>query len=377
MTEEHPHFIKSIHDPRGRLSHVIEQLRPAVKKSGRFALAIGSTETSDIEGISAAGADAEARRITPALDAEALVLGSPLTAYSVPVSPDGIVSPVVASRAMVNLLNCKIEVYDCGAFVAPKLELLRVGLTPARSLDSGMALDFDAVERLFEQGQKAGKALAQAGSYIVVGECVPAGTITALGVLTALGYPADKLVSSSLPANDHQRRSKLVESGIRNSGCHHKFNVKESPLRAVSAVGDPMQPFVAGLMLAASSHVPVVLGGGTQMLAVYALARAIAGDAALSERAVAIVTTKWVAFDTLSDPGQLARLVDAPFAASCPNFAASRHEGLRAYELGNVKEGVGLGAMMALVHLAGFSPDRICETVDLQYDRMVLARRSS
>ena len=49
------------------------------------------------------------------------------------------------------------------------------------------------------------------------------------------------------------------------------------PLDWVAAIGDPMQPVVAGLALAASRHgVGVLLGGGTQMLAVQALMQAIA-----------------------------------------------------------------------------------------------------
>lgn len=362
-------FIKTMHDPRRRLARVLEHLGTAVKRPGRFALAIGSTETSDIEGISAAGASGPARRATPALDAEALVLGMTVSGTSMPVSPDGIVSPVVASRAMVNLLDCKIEVFDCGTFTSPKLDALRVGVSAARRLDSGQALDLKAVERLFDQGREAGAALSFSTGYIVVGECVPGGTTTALGVLTALGYEAAKLVSSSMPSANHERRARLVEAGIRRSGISAD-GVKKTPLKAVAAVGDPMQPFVAGLALEASRRLPVVLGGGTQMLAVYALARAIAGDSELNERSLGVITTKWVAFDKLSDPVRLAMLVDAPFAASCPDFSGSRHLGLRAYEDGNVKEGVAAGAMMALAHLGGFSGQRIQEAIDFHYDRM-------
>jgi uncharacterized protein (TIGR00303 family) len=370
MVEAISTFIRAVNDPRNRLTRVLEHLGFAVKKPGRMALAIGSTETSDIDGISAAGHTAEARRITPALDAEALVLGLPVTHSSIPASPEGIVSPVVASRAMVNLLDCKIEIFDCGAFVSPKLEALRVGGIAARRLDTGEALELKLVERLFEQGREQGQALGRTASYIVIGECVPAGTTTALGVLTALGYDASKLVSSSMLTAMHDVRHQLVASGIKKSGLGTD-DFKQSPLKAVAAVGDPMQPFVAGLALEAAKRVPVILGGGTQMLAVYALARAIMGDAELLERSLAVITTKWVVNDKHSNPTQLSVLVDAPFAASFPNFTGSRHRGLQAYEEGNVKEGVAAGAMMAIAHLAGFSSDRIQEAIDFHYDRMV------
>lgn len=363
-------FIKYIHDPQGRLSSVLTEVSASIKQPGRYALCIGGTETSDIEGISAAGANGESRRITPAVDCEALVIGRPLSANMIPVSPKGIVSPVVISRAMVNLLDCKIEVYDCGTFVQPKVESLRVGAGPAKRIDGGEALEYSLAEKLFERGQKVGKELAATSSYIVIGECVPGGTTTAMGVLAALGYDSWSLVSSSMPSSDQESRRKLVEDGLTKSGLGHG-GAKQDPLRAVAAVGDPMQPFACGLALAASRDIPVILGGGTQMLTVYALARALAGDAELLERKLAVVTTKWVAFDPAANAAKLAQMEDAPFAASCPSFHCSRHPGLQAYEQGNVKEGVAAGAMMALAHLAGFSEQRICESVDLQYDRMV------
>lgn len=37
--------------------------------------------------------------------------------------------------------------------------------------------------------------------HLVIGESTPAGTTTALGVLTALGYDADFRVSASMPVN--------------------------------------------------------------------------------------------------------------------------------------------------------------------------------
>ncbi len=368
--EQQLDFVQSVWDPDGRLKSFLHDMRVALRMPGKFALCIGSTATSDLEGISAAGADGNARRLTPAIDAEALVLGSPRSADQVPVSPRGIVSPVVLSRAMMSLVDCSIDVFDCGAFYPPQVPHRRVGEQPAACPDSGSALALDTVQELFAAGRRAGNELASQVSYLVVGECVPGGTTTALGVLTALGYPAEKLVSSSMPLADHDRRSKLIRTGLQLAGLTAEL-ARAEPLRAVAAVGDPMQAFAAGIAIEASKHVPVVLGGGTQMLAVFALASAIEGVDYIRERPIAVLTTKWVAFDSESDPAQLAELVGAPFAASCPNFHCSRHSGLRAYEQGNVKEGVAAGALMALAHLSGKTESQICEAVDNQYDAMV------
>lgn len=364
-------FVQPVNDPNGRLKFFLHAITNAARKRGTYALCIGSTALSDLEGISAAGADGSARRLTPAIDAEALVLGLPKSADNVPVSPRGIVSPVVLSRAMLSLVDCGVQVFDCGVFSPPQLpDCTRVGTSPAASPESGSALPIDTVKELFESGRRAGRRVGMDVDYLVIGECVPGGTTTALGVLKALGYPAEKLVSSSMPSADHGRRSKLIEDGIKTAGLTPAL-VHAEPLRAVAAVGDPMQAFAAGFAIEAVKSVPVVLGGGTQMLAVYALAAAIAGAEWINEQPLAVFTTKWVAFDPGSDPGQLATIVGAPFAASCPNFHCSRHPGLRAYEEGNVKEGVAAGALMALAYLAGRSETEICGAIDNKYDEMV------
>lgn len=364
-------FICALNNPEKRLDAFVQRLADAIGNPGNFALCIGSTATSDLSGISAAGLDGEARRLTPAVDAEALALGKPVSAASLPVSPKGVVSPVVLSRAMLNLLGCRINVFDCGAFYPPKMDCTTVSSTPAALIDSGSALDISLVRRLFSAGEQVGAKLAHRGGYVVIGECVPGGTTTALGVLTALGYDAWRLVSTSMPSADHDRRRKLVQDGLLKSGLKHESVVRE-PLLAVAAVGDPMQAFACGVALGASKTVPVVLGGGSQMLAVWALARQIVGRVALSQRPVGVITTKWVAFDSGANVAELARLVDAPFAASCPDFNKSRHTGLQLYEDGNVKEGVGAGALMALASLFGHDEEKIRHAIDLAYDAMVI-----
>jgi NaMN:DMB phosphoribosyltransferase len=91
---------------------------------------------------------------------------------------------------------------------------------------------------------------------------------------------------------------------------------------------------------------------------------------------VAVITTKWVAYDVNAGAAMLAELVGAPFAAACPNFRRSRHPGLRAYEDGHVKEGAGAGGSMAAAHLtAGASELEIVEAVDKTYDELVLGIR--
>lgn len=364
-------FLKLINDPFLRLRETMIDVRASLSRPGCFALAIAGTEVSDLPGISAAGADGPARRKTPAVDAEALVRGYPISCETLPRSPEGIVSPVVITRAMMELLGCGVEIFDCGTFHQPHVPFVPVGNQPARSPSTGSALEAGTCEMLYEAGQQHGERLSSSCEWLVIAECVPGGTTTALGVLSALGYPAAELVSSSMSSIDNLRRGRLIEAGLSKANLDSR-SIAGMPLQAVAAVGDPMQPFACGLLIAAARRIPVILSGGSQMLAVYALAKAMHPQ--LSHRRICVVTTKWVAFDRAANVCRLAQLVGAPFIASCPDFLASRHQGLQAYEQGNVKEGAGMGSSLALAHLAGFDHRCIVDAIDAQYDRMVLSQ---
>ena len=365
-------FVNLLNDPDGGLKSSLSAL---YGKRGKFFLCIGSTRTSDIAGISAAGITAEARRLTPCTDAEALIAGRALTADSIPISPAGVASPVVITRACLGLIDLAVEVIDCGAFTPPAVQFRRVGSQVASCLTSGQALKLDEVVALFEAGKSAGAEAAELYDYIVLGECVPAGTTTAMGVLTALGWNVQGMLSSSLPLAEQDSRHALVRSGLSKAGISRDL-IDEQPLHAVAAVGDPMQPFVAGMAYSACARVPVILGGGSQMLAVYALFKALIGSSCAGERqmryAPMVATTKWVAFDPNARTRQLSKNLSAPYAAACPDFNQSRHSGLRAYEQFNVKEGAGAGASMAVAHFAGgFSESQIMSAIDRCYEELV------
>jgi uncharacterized protein (TIGR00303 family) len=346
----------------------------AVDKTA-FLLCLGSTETSDIEGISAAGATPEARRLTPAIDAEALVSGRTFSSGSIPVSPIGIVSPVVITRACLTKLNIAPRIFDCGSFVSPQnIECRIVGQTPAAAVSTGSALTLLAVENLFSEGKKVGEQLAQEFDLVVISECVPGGTTTALGVLKLLGHEADRLLSSSLPISGHDARLELVNTGIARAIAN---GLLLDPLAAIAAVGDPMQPFAAGLAIGAAKK-SVLLAGGSQMLAVYAIvdrllkrSYAAAASADTDASRICVATTKWVAFDPSANCTRLAELIGAPLVAACPDFKLSKHRGLQAYEEGNVKEGVGAGGALTLAFQAGFTESEIVEAIDATYSEMV------
>ena len=115
-----------------------------------------------------------------------------------------------------------------------------------------------------------------------------------------------------------------------------------------------MQIVAAGIMVAASRTCGVMLAGGTQMLAVYALARSIATSQNLDWRPEEVVvgTTRWVAEDPTGDTVGLANMIGSvPLIASQLNFSQSKYPQLRAYEQGYVKEGVGAGGCSVAAQL--------------------------
>ncbi|MBZ0187103.1 MAG: hypothetical protein K8F91_12725, partial [Candidatus Obscuribacterales bacterium] len=130
-------FVRIISDNEDRLIDILERAKKS--KSPGFYLCVGSTKSSDIEGISAAGSNAEARRLTPRFDAEALVLGETTDGESIPVSPAGIVSPVVLTRASLKVMESDIRIVDCGSFMPPRIDTIQAGNLPAQCVSTGAA----------------------------------------------------------------------------------------------------------------------------------------------------------------------------------------------------------------------------------------------
>ena len=89
------------------------------------------------------------------------------------------------------------------------------------------------------------------------------------------------------------------------------------------------------------------------MSAVLAVVNALNPDVLCN---VAIGTTRWILSDRSSDlKGIVAQVSDVPILAADIDFAQSQFSGLKAYEKGIVKEGVGAGgaAIAAMAKLGG------------------------
>ncbi len=363
-----------------------------------FACILGFTETGLIPGISAAGRTPEDRKYTACADAEFLYYGPEHKAqYPLPPLAAG-ASPVLISRAVFESLKIPVHLFNAGLPQTPAVPVIDLGGAPAKCLSGGAAMEITTVHHLFEQGLLWGERLAaniQQG-YLIVGECVVGGTTTALAILTGLGIDAAGKVNSSHPVCNHAQKWALVQAGLekmRGDGGAGGENTTSSPLsppvnplQLIAAVGDPMQAVVAGMAIAASRSCGVMLAGGTQMLAVYALMSAIAQAYALSwqPEAVVVGTTRWVAEDPTGATVDLALNLGKnsltpsgetpPLLATHLSFADSRYPQLRAYEQGFVKEGMGAGAACIAAHLSqDWQQHQLLAAIEAQLERLSIA----
>ena len=115
-----------------------------------------------------------------------------------------------------------------------------------------------------------------------------------------------------------------------------------------------MQIVAAGMAIAASQKIGVMLAGGTQMLAVYALIQALEKSQTLTVdwSQIVVGTTRWVCEDVSGDCVGLAELLTpVPLMATTLNFARSPYPQLQVYEQGFVKEGVGAGGLAIAAYL--------------------------
>jgi len=334
-------------------------------KKPLFVCTIATTETAKIQGISAAGKYPEFTDYTPPADAELLLLGKCKCIAGVPVTPDGIPTPALITMSALRLADIPVLVASGGLKVKPQIPFLDFGGNPGKDIRTGNSVD--NVEEVIQRATIAGEHLAKTADYLVIGESIPGGTTTALGVLSAMGVNAKGKVSSSMPENPHGLKTETVRTGLAASGVSFG-SLAKNPVKAVSCLGDPMMPAFSGLVIGAATQVPVLMAGGTQMSAVLAVVNALNPDVLCN---VAVGTTRWVTSDGSSDlKGIVSHISDVPILAADIDFGPSRFEGLKAYEKGVVKEGVGAGgaAIAAMTKSGGaVTKDMLLKEIERNY----------
>jgi uncharacterized protein (TIGR00303 family) len=298
---------------------------------------------STIPGVSGAGPSQEKTLLTPILDAELIATGA-ITSYPIkPNTPTGCPTPASITRAMMTLCNISPLFINAGLRHIPTVPCYDV--YGSVSEDPRFQNALPLAKDLFHRGESIGAFLSQHSDLLVIGECVPGGTTTALCVLRALGYSAS--VSSSFVENPLSIKDEIcsvVLSRITSDGIH-------DPIDIIKYTGDPMMPVALGMIKSYTGN--LILAGGTQMLAVAALSRA------MRLRMPWVVTTCYVRDDPTANVQHLAEQIRVQISYVDPEFGSLGHPGLARYCIGEVKEGFGAGGAMCLAHLLGHSPDTI------------------
>jgi len=308
-------------------------------KRGVFTCTVANTMTSTIPGVSDAGDTPDLTLFTPAADAEMLVNKKVTCMKGIPINPGGIPTPATLTMAALELSNMPLHVINGGLKVKPNIPMYDVGGDFGKDIRTGKALS--NVKESFEKGIKLGELFAKGNDHLVVSESCAGGTTTALAVMMAMGTLKENLVSSSSPNNPKELKTKLVNEALTAAGVKGG-GLADDPLKAMECVGDPMMPVNVGMIIGASKHIPVIIGGGTQMAAVMAAA------VTLDENIVGRIfqgTTRWLVEDPNSDMRRIITQIheNIPIVYINMDYSKSPYEGLQAYEWGYIKEGVGCG----------------------------------
>ncbi len=327
-----------------------------IPKKPLFICILANTETAKIPDISAAGKSPELTDYTPAADAELVETGRALSIEEPAMTPGGAPTPAVLTRASMLLTSMPFLFINSGLRIKPKIPAIDLDARPGGDIRSGNAVA-DALD-IYIKSEALGRKLAKLSDFVIIGESVPGGTTTAMGVMKALGY--DYRVSSSFPENPLGLKEKVIAEGMKNAGIS-SGGLKNEPLRAIECLGDPMMASAAGLV--AGIGTKVVLAGGTQMVSVLGVIKALK-----LKRDVSIATTCYVARDASANFMEMTDLLGYRAFVADPGFGYSKLEGLRMYENGEVKEGVGAGGAMFAAAMLGFSQKEFREKVEEVYD---------
>jgi len=310
----------------------------------RMFVVLSNTKVAEIPGISAAGATTELIKYTPPADAEYIFYGKPKCIDAIPVDPDGHPTPAIITKASRELAKFPLVVVRAGSIIAPSLPHIFASDKPGGDIryEDGSPEH----EKLVEYGAMLAEEFKN--EEIVVGESLPGGTTTALAVLRALGYDNAR-VSSAFRDNPVDLKEKVVSIALKR--C-----------RDAKGCGDPMISFVSGMVC---GHGNVILAGGTQMLAVAAVAKDMGCKPKL------IATTKYIIRDESANFAEIAREIGVDYYAANLDFSRSRYKGLRDYEIGHVKEGVGAGGSVYIAEKMGFSAEDVVRKTEELYSMLV------
>ena len=336
--------------------HFIENTKTS---SFLFSFVISYTETCEIPGITFAGMDTDSIKFTPPGDAEYLHYGYCKTIDKIPMTPDGKPTPAVLTKTALESASIPHLTINAGSKTLPQLPFIETGLPFGKNILNYDAMTESHISHAVDYGRIVGRNLASLTDCLIIGESIPGGTTTALAVLRALGF--DAKVSSSIPNNPVKLKNEVVNSALERIDSDHPYSI-------VAKVGDPMIPFVAGMLSSASDSSKVMLAGGTQMAAVLAFASKIG----FNETNAVIGTTSYIIQDKSANFKNLVKkITNTPIISIDPNLKNSQHSGLRAFSEGFAKEGVGAGgSIISSMIKTGNNLTQFLEMAEKEYHRL-------
>jgi len=325
-------------------------------------LALSNTKTANIEGITQAGIPGMIH-LTPTLDSEFVCTGEVRSLENIAETPKGVPTPALITRG-VHLLAPygRVELLNLGLEVAPKVQYFKVhefNIEPSQSIAKGANIN---AQELFQKGIDFGQNYECKDEYIILGESVPSGTTTAMATAIGLKHKVKEYFSSSfkdVPTDVRENTLKLALSHLAH---------KDDIFTVLSKVSDNMLIFNAGFILGLNNRVPLVLAGGTQMVAVLLIVdrmlKLMGGTMKSSN--LSLCTTKWIAEEKESDIKALLELFSLPINAYYADFdfSLTTHPALKLYDEGEAKEGVGAGGALMYGFLNGLSKEQITKQVE-------------
>ena len=337
-----------------------------------FVCVIAYTETSEISGITIAGANKDLIKYTPSADAEFLYYGRCKCIDGVPATPDGKPTPALITKTMLDIGNIPFIVVDSGVKVKPDIPLFSFNLQSGKNILKDIAMELEEVEKAYRYGLMLGKQLSKSNDFVIVGESIPGGTTTALGVMLSIGIDAENKMSSSMPQNPHTLKNMIVRKSMKKNNITFG-SLKDKPFAAISLIGDPMIPSVIGVAQGVIDNGGrVMLAGGTQMCTILSILKSMN----VKTDKIFIGTTKYIFNDTNADFTNLVLSIDNNVGIFVLDLhlIESTKPGLKSYANGFVKEGVGAGGLSiaTLINANGkLNGETLLKYIENEYEKNI------
>ena len=320
-----------------------------------FILVISNTMVSQIPGITVAGANDELIKYTPVADAEFLFYSKPISIDAIPVTPEGHPTPAIITKAVKSLTDFPLIVVRSGTMLPPRIPHVFIHDKPGENITERDALP--ELDEILERSEILGQEFTKLFNEVYIAESLPGGTTTSLAVLRALGY--ESRVSSSMKDHPLELKNRVVDMALNRKKPRSWYDVLKS-------FGDPMMAFIVGFSHGFRND--IYLFGGTQMLGVSALLK----ETGKIPRK--IVTTKYIIEDKIATFAKTAKEIGVEYYPSYIDFSDSKFTGLRDYEKGIVKEGVGAGGSVYLAEKYGIKWEEIKNKVEEIYENLIKNR---